>query len=67
MKLSQDTLARHAQRTRYPEHTLAPDPRQPELKLRPMRADNCTRCKGLHFTAADAEHCRQANMQREQF
>ena len=69
MKLRPETIAanraRHARE--YPNYTLAPDPYQPQLDLRPARyADLCPRCRCTHMSAADAEHCRQANMQREQ-
>lgn len=63
-------------RDQYPAHTLAPDPRQPELDLRPQRkppcptrrmfADMCPRCRCVHTSQADALACRQANLQREQ-
>ena len=79
MRLKPETMAAHRQRhqhrePRYPQHTLAPDPHQSELDLRPQRcptarrfADMCPRCKGIHTSAADAEHCRQANAQHEQY
>jgi hypothetical protein len=80
MRLNPATIAanrsRHARERRYPAHTLAPDPHQPELELRPQSpsighnsrrfADVCPRCRCVHTSAADAEHCRQANAQREQ-
>lgn len=77
MKLKPETLAahraKHARERRYPQHTLAPDANQPELDLRPSighnirrYADLCPRCRCVHTSAADAEHCRQANAQREQ-
>jgi len=74
MKLRPDTIAAHRARHSYPPHTLAPDTHQRELDLRPQRcptvrrfADMCPRCKGIHTSPADAEHCRQANAQHEQY
>jgi hypothetical protein len=78
MKLRPETIAahqsRHQRERRYPPHTLAADPHQPELELRPQRcptarrfADVCPRCKGIHTSSADAEHCRQANANHEQY
>lgn len=78
MRLKPETIAahqaRHQRERRYPAHTLAPDPNQGDLDLRPMPCptarrfmDMCPRCRCFHSTAADAEHCRQANAQREQY
>lgn len=36
---------------RYPPHSLAPDPRQPELELRPQKI-LCTRCGSVHQVPA---------------
>jgi hypothetical protein len=77
MKLRPETIAahrsRHARQPHYPTSTLAPDPHQPQLDLRPSIghnsrrfADCCPRCKCVHSGPTDAEHCRQANAQREQ-
>lgn len=73
MRLNPDTLRAHRARTRYPPHTLAPDPHQLELSLRPMPCptrrrfmDVCPRCRCLHSSPADAANCRQANADREQ-
>ena len=69
MRLRPETIAahqaRHARERRYPQHTLAPDPDQRELELRPMPcptrkllADNCPRCGSVHLSRAEATACR---------
>lgn len=64
MKLSPETLnahrQRHARATRYPVHTLAPDPHQPELKLKPRLADNCPHCGSVHTQPEQRQQCLDA-------
>jgi hypothetical protein len=77
LKLKPETLAahreRHSKEPKYPPHTLAPDPDEPEFAFTPLkgshtwRVDNCKRCGVLHLSENDREHCRQANAQREQY
>lgn len=59
------------QQGHYPAHTLAPDPNQPELDLRPpdprrvclpiraspMFVTSCPVCGGVHPTKADYQAC----------
>ncbi len=73
MRLTPETLAahrtRHAREKRYPPHTLAPDPHQPELELVPparppcptrkLLADNCPHCGSVHLTKAETVACRE--------
>lgn len=69
MRLQPETLAahraRHQRERRYPPHTLAPDPEQKELDLRPppcptrkLLADNCRYCGSVHFNPAEISACR---------
>lgn len=65
MRLKPETIAAHQAR-----HARERRPRQLDLPLEPhprRLADTCPRCHCVHSGAAEAEHCRQANMQREQY
>ena len=51
----------------YPQHTLAPDPHQLELRLMPVQAQAptvrpyaapCPYCAGVHLTRQSYEDCR---------
>jgi len=69
MKLNPQTLAahhaRHQREKRYPAHTLAPDPQQPELDLRPNAV--CNRCGDVHDGSKASRRCEQAAAQLEQY
>ena len=63
----------HSRLPRYPPHTLAPDPHQRELPLRPpcptvrkLRADVCRVCNSVHLNAAERLACTMQAAQREQ-
>ncbi len=62
MKLKPETIAAHQARHQR-------ERRQLELPMHMPRrfADTCPRCRSIHMCAEDAERCRQANMQREQY
>lgn len=68
MKLKPETIAahraQHNREKRYPDHTLAPDPHQPELDLRPNAV--CNRCGDVHDSPVTLKKCEQANEQHEQ-
>lgn len=53
---------------RYPPNTLAPDPHQLELNLRPMRrfSDQCPRCRCQHDSKEAVQACQSLVAQREQ-
>lgn len=66
MRLTPETRQRHARQPRYQQHTLAPDPQQPELELRPLSefrstarrfADTCRNCGSVHTTRAEDTAC----------
>lgn len=71
MRLSPETIAahraKHARETRYPQHTLAPDPHQRDLPLQPpcptrkILADSCPSCGSIHTSRAEAFACRDGN------
>jgi hypothetical protein len=67
MRLKPETLAAH--RARHDRR----EPRQLELPLPSVGhnsrryADICPRCRCVHTNEQEAEHCRQANAQREQY
>lgn len=66
MKLKPETRAAHRQRTQYPPHTLAPDPHQMELNLRPCptvrrMADVCPHCHSVHLTLEERRACMAGN------
>lgn len=75
MRLTPETLAAHRQRHQrersYPPHTLAPDPHQSELDLRPMpkaeRRDipfqwtGCPLCGRPHPTIESTNACKGRN------
>jgi hypothetical protein len=61
MKRNDQTPCDLAYHPRYPPHTLAPDPRQPELALVPPRpvwfTTCCPRCASPHRTKAEYQDC----------
>lgn len=64
MKLRPETIAAHQAR-----HQRERQDKPAQLRCDTARrfADACPRCKGVHMSASDAKHCRQANANHEQY